>query len=218
VEQILRRGLEGAKTTSLKAAWFGALRSTATTAETVGWLRRIWQRDEQIAGLPLAEPDEADLALELAVRDVADADEVLETQLARFTNPDRRARFAFVMPAVSGERAARDAFFDGLRQLENRRQEEWVLEAVRYLHHPLRAHVSAAYVRPALELVRELQRTGDIFFPKRWTDNTLAGYRSPEVAAAVREFIEGLPADYPARLRWVLLASADPLFRAANLG
>jgi aminopeptidase N len=73
-------------------------------------------------------------------------------------------------------------------------------------------------VRPALELVRELQRTGDIFFPKRWADATLAAYRSPEMAAAVREFIEGLPADYPPRLRWVLLASADPLFRAATLG
>ena len=32
-----------------------------------------------------------------------------------------------------------------------------------------------------------------------------------EVAA----FIDALPADYPPRLRWVLLSSADPLFRAA---
>jgi hypothetical protein len=36
-------------------------------------------------------------------------------------------------------------------------------------------------------------------------------------AADVREFIDGLPDDYPPRLKWVLLASADPLFRAAKL-
>jgi len=33
----------------------------------------------------------------------------------------------------------------------------------------------------------------------------------------VRAFIDALPPDYPPRLRWVLLASADPLFRAAQL-
>jgi aminopeptidase N len=72
-------------------------------------------------------------------------------------------------------------------------------------------------VIPALQLVHEIQRTGDIFFPKRWADATLGGYQSADVAADVRAFIDGLPADYPPRLRWVLLASADPLFRAARL-
>ena len=70
---------------------------------------------------------------------------------------------------------------------------------------------------PALELVREIQRTGDIFFPKRWADATLGGYQSVQTAAEVRAFIDELPADYPPRLRWVLLSSADPLFRAAKI-
>jgi aminopeptidase N len=138
-------------------------------------------------------------------------------QLGRFTNADRRERFAFVMPAVSGDRGVRDAFFARLREVDNRRQEEWVLEAVRLLHHPLRAAESNAYVRPALELVLEIQQTGDIFFPKRWADATLGGHQSEETALDVRELIERLPPGYPPRLRWVLLASADPLFRAARL-
>jgi aminopeptidase N len=71
-------------------------------------------------------------------------------------------------------------------------------------------------VRPALGLVQEIQRTGDIFFPKRWADATLGGYQTVQTAADVRSFIDSLPADYPPRLRWVLLASADPLFRAAR--
>lgn len=110
----------------------------------------------------------------------------------------------------------RAQFFESLKDVANRRREAWVLEAARYLHHPLRAADSARFVIPALDLVREIQRTGDIFFPKRWADATLSGYQSAEVAGEVRAFINGLPGDYPPRLRWVLLASADPLFRAAK--
>ena len=81
----------------------------------------------------------------------------------------------------------------------------------------MRAGVSKKFVRPALELTWEIKRTGDIFFPKRWTDATLSGYQSVKTAAEVRALIEALPPDYPPRLKWVLQSSADPLFRAARL-
>ncbi|MEX2270402.1 MAG: M1 family aminopeptidase [Vicinamibacterales bacterium] len=218
VERMLREGLDRAPSTSIKTAWFNALRSVATTSETVAWLERVWRREVKIPGVPLAEADEANLALDLTVRDVGNAGEILSTQLGRFMNPDRKARFAFVMPAVSRDPAERARFFESLKDLNNRRREAWVLDAARYLHHPLRAEDSARFVRPALELLWEIQRTGDIFFPKRWADATLSGYQSAKVAAEVRAFIDALPADYPPRLKWVLLASADPLFRAARLG
>jgi aminopeptidase N len=217
LEPVLRAGLARATTTSQKSAWFSTLRSVALTPETVAWLERVWRHDEKVQGLPLAEADEADLALELAVRDVSDAADVLTAQLARFKNPDRKARFAFVMPAVSADAAVRQTFFAGLADVKNRAREAWVLEAARYLHHPLRASVSKKLVRPALDLVREIQRTGDIFFPKRWADATLSGYQSVQTAADARAFIDALPSDYPPRLRWVLLSAADPLFRAAKI-
>ena len=52
-----------------------------------------------------------------------------------------------------------------------------MLDGLDYLHHPLRAAASAKYVRPSLDLLWEIQKTGDIFFPKRWMDATLGGYR-----------------------------------------
>jgi aminopeptidase N len=217
LEAVLRTGLDRAKSTTTKAAWFGALRSVATAPETVRWLEQVWRHDVKIPGLPLAETDESDLALELAVRDVAGADALLKAQLERFKNPDRKARFAFVMPALSRDATVREQFFASLADVNNRRREAWVLEAARYLHHPLRGAMSKKLIRPALDLVREIQRTGDIFFPKRWADATLSGYQSVQTAADVRAFINQLPADYPPRLRWVLLSSADPLFRAAKL-
>jgi aminopeptidase N len=218
LEGVLRGGLDRASSASLKSAWFSALRDTARSGPVLAWLERVWRRTEQVPGLTLAEPDYITLAMELAVRQVANWDAILDEQLARIENPDRKARFAFVRPALAPDQATRDAFFASLQDVKNRRREPWVLEALSYLHHPLRAEQSSKYVRTSLAMLREIQRTGDIFFPKRWTDATLGGHRSTAVARTVREFISELPADYPDRLRRVLLSSSDDLFRASGAG
>ena len=57
-----------------------------------------------------------------------------------------------------------------------------MLEGLCYLHHPLRAAASEKYIPPSLDMLREIQRTGDIFFPKRWIDATLGGHSSPPSA------------------------------------
>jgi len=92
-----------------------------------------------------------------------------------------------------------------------------VLDGLSYLHHPLRAQASQAFVRPGLELLREIQQTGAIFFPKGWLDATLGGYNSREVATTVRDFLQSRPADYPLRLKNLALQSADELFHAADI-
>jgi aminopeptidase N len=216
-EQLLRQGLQRAATASQKAAWFGALRTTALTPDSIEWLRRVWSHSERVPGLPLAEADYTTLALELAVREVEGWKSLLTEQLARIENPDRKGRFAFVIPALSADPAERDAWFRSLADVRNRRREPWVLEGLNYLHHPLRARASAAYVAPSLEMLWEIQKTGDIFFPKRWLDATLGGYSSSEVASAVRQFLADLPGGYPPRLRNITLQSADELFRAERV-
>jgi aminopeptidase N len=217
LERTLRDGLQRAGTTSRKAAWFAVFRNTTLTPEGIAWLERIWRREEEVPGLTFGETDEIEMALELAVREVPAWDAILAGQIERTENPDRRERLAFVRPALSADPAVRDAFFDSLRDVTNRRREPWVLEGVSYLHHPLRAGHAERHLRPALELLPEIRRTGDIFFPKRWTDATLGGHQSAGAATIVRQVIDGLPADYPPRLRLMLLASADELFRAAGL-
>jgi imidazolonepropionase-like amidohydrolase len=214
VERLLRTGLTNAKTVSQKASWFGALRDVFLTADTTTWMRRVWETKETIAGLPLGEPDYTSLALELAVREVDGWREILTTQLARIENPDRKARFQFVMPALSADVNERDRWFRSLAEVSNRRREPWVLEGLNYLHHPLRARVSSKYVQPSLEMLWEIQKTGDIFFPTRWMTATLSGHTSREVATTVRTFLAQLPANYPPRLRNTILVAADELFRA----
>lgn len=216
LETLLRDGLRTARTASQKASWFGALRNVFSTPATTAWLRRVWAQDEKIEGLPLAEPDYTSLALDLAVREVDGWPQILQTQLERIENPDRKARFAFVMPALSADPAVRDRWFTSLSDVANRRREPWVLEGLDYLHHPLRAAASAQYVGPSLALLRDIQKTGDIFFPTRWMEATLSGHTSAEVAAVVRAFLADLPADYPPRLRNTILVAADELFRVTE--
>jgi aminopeptidase N len=215
LEAALRQGLQRAGTQSQKAAWFNAYRDTVLSPEGVAWLERVWRRDERVPGLTFAEPDEITMAMELAVRDAPNWKEILEMQLARTQNPDRKARFAFVMPALSADPRAREEAFARFADVDNRRREPWALDSMAYLNHPLRATHARRFVRPALELLSEIRRTGDIFFPGRWMDATLTGHRSPEVAAAVRAFLAENPR-YPDRLRWTILSSADELFRAAK--
>jgi aminopeptidase N len=216
-ESLLREGLASAGTPSQKASWFGTLRNVSLTPGTVNWLRQVWEKKDNVTGLPLAEADYTSLALELAVRQVDGWSDILKTQLSRIENPDRRGRFQFVMPALSADPAERDKWFQSLKDVSNRRREPWVLEGVSYLHHPLRADASKQYVKPSLEMLWEIQKTGDIFFPKRWLDSTLGGHQTTDVADAVRAFLKTLPANYPERLRNITLQSADELYRAADI-
>jgi aminopeptidase N len=217
LEAALRAGLDAATTQTSKSVWFSALRDVAQTQPTLDWLAHVWRRDVTVPGLTLAETDEIRLAEELAVRVVPDASKILDEQYARTKNPDRKAQFAFVRPALSADPAERDTWFGTLADVANRRHEPWVLEGLRYLHHPLRESASEKYIEPSLTLLREIQRTGDIFFPKRWMDATLGGHRSPAAAAIVRAFVDSLPSQYPVPLKRVILSSADDLFRASKL-
>jgi aminopeptidase N len=216
LEDELWTGLRAAGPRSLKSAYFGLYRSVARTEAAVARLERLWHGSETIPGLPLAERDFIALAQELAVREVPGWSAILERQRDKIENPDRKARFVFVMPALSADTTVRDAFFERLRDPENREHEPWVLEALGYLHHPLRAARAERYIEPSLELLEEVQRTGDIFFPLGWLTATLDGHNTAGAEARVRGFLERQPG-LPPRLRGKLLQAADGLMRSAAI-
>ena len=119
LERMLRAGHQRASSQSRKSAWFNAYRDVALSREGIAWLDRVWRREERIPGLTFAEPDEIAMALELAVREAPGWEGILQAQLERTRNPDRKARFAFVMPALvcrpGGARA-------GVRAVPRRRE------------------------------------------------------------------------------------------------
>lgn len=214
VERVLWAALGRAPTPGRKGALFSSLVSVTETSEGVARLTRIWSRAETPRGLPLAEQQYIALAEALALRAVPAADSILEAQAARITNPDRQLRFAFVRPALSADHATRAALFATFTDVAARRQESWVLDAMGLMNHPLRATEALPELRASLDLVHDIQRTGDIFFPLRWMNATLDGHQSAEAAEIVQRFLAEHP-DYPPRLRGKLLQAADDLYRAA---
>ena len=168
---------------------------------------RIWKDKAPWPGVKLNDTDYTNLALELAIRFPERCAGILETQRRRIDNADRLREFDFVSPAVSPDQAVRDSVFAALLQPENRRHEPWAQSALQYLNHPLRQKESRKYIRPALDALQEVQRTGDIFFPKQWVASTLRGHHSPEADTIVSTFLEEHP-DYPPLLKNKILQAA----------
>ena len=195
-----------------------AARRRRAASDTLGWLERVWKTTETVPGLTLAEPDFITLALELAVR-----------ERAGLAADPRRAIGADSEPRPQGAVRVRQAGAlgrcrDARRVLRQpARREEPPPRGLGAPGARLPASPAARRRRPrstsapSLELLREIQRTGDIFFPKRWMDATLSGHQSASAARVVSEFLERLPEEYPERLRRVILSSADDLMRVRRI-
>jgi aminopeptidase N len=201
---------------NFKKLLFKTYQSIALTKEAQQQLYQIWKEEQAPEGAKLTEDDYTSLALALAVRDYPGSAEILQQQMSRIPNPDRKQRMQFLLPALSGDVNVRDAFFASLKNPENREKESWVLSALGYLHHPLRTVTSEKYLAESLTLLQEIQQTGDIFFPYGWLSATFGSYGTGSAANTVRSFLAQNP-DYNPKLKAKILQAADAMFRAEKL-
>jgi len=216
IESLLWTQVMSERSRSGRSSFYSAYRSLATTDASLARLQRLWSGDEQVSELSLSELDEIALASGLAIRGIANAEEILSQQEQRIENPDRLARFKFVRDSLSADPTVRAAFFESLKIESNRDREAWVIAGLNNIHHPFRAQESIDLITPALNMIGEIQETGDIFFPGRWLGSTLGGHTSIEAAETVRKFLDNTPNLSP-RLRLKVLQSADGVFRSAKL-
>jgi aminopeptidase N len=198
---------------SVKRTYFDSYRSASGSDEALERLYQIWQGTLSVPGLTLSENDLIALASELSVKMPHRSESIVSMQLDRVTNPDRRREFEFIMPALSNDADVRDRFFDSLMDVRNRGTESWVRTALAWLHHPLRVHDSERYLRASLEILEELQVTGDIFFPTQWLNLTFNNHTSDEAVQTVQRFLTERP-DYNDQLRMRVLQASDNLLRA----
>jgi len=214
-EKLLWDLLEKTSDKGIKTSYFRAFRNLAMTREGLVKVRSLWDSGLVVKDLVLSEDDRIALAYELALKG-NEGKSILEKQLNDTKNPDRKARMKFVIPALSDNETVRDAFFESLKKEENREKEAWVLDALTYLHHPLRQKSALKYLRPSLQMLQEIQLTGDIFFPTRWTHNTFSGHSSKEAADIASSFLKANP-DYPFFLKNKVLQATDMLDRVVKL-
>jgi aminopeptidase N len=215
-EEILLSGLNEIEDKGSKNAYFRTYYSIVTSEKGISFLREIWDEKAKIAGLELSESDFINLSYELALKNPDSAEQILSVQLNRISNPDRRESYRFIMPALAKEESTRDAFFESMKNAENRKVEPRILLALEFLHHPLRTDHAIAYIQPSLEMLEEIQLTGDIFFPTNWLGATLKGHQSEQAKEIVDKFLENNPG-YPANLKGKILQSADLLFRVVEI-
>ena len=172
----------------------------------------IWAGCSPYPGLTLGESDYTSMAYQLMVRMPDKASEIRAVQAERISNPDRRESFEYVSRAAAADAAERDAFFESLLDPQGRRVEARVRTALALLNHPLRQQEAVRYIRPALEALQDVQRTGDIFFPANWCSSLLGGHVSREAYDEVRAFLDDHP-DYDPLLLTKILQSAGLLIQ-----
>ena len=187
------------------------LLSNARAPKSIDKLYQLWKEQSHPM---LNERDYMTLAYELALHCPERYESLRDTQRERITNPDRRRQFDFIVQAVAPDTLQMDAFFQSLMKAENRRIEPWAASSLAYLNHPLRQSYAVKYIRPGLEVLEEVQRTGDIFFPKNWASALLRNHKSKEAYQEVQAFFEAHPG-YSPLLKNKILQAAWPLYREA---
>lgn len=217
VEKMLWKELmEGNHGANIKKNLFGFWKDVAYSDEGKIKLHHIWNGRTKIPDLRLNEDDFTDMAMSLALFGHDDVDQVLAKAREQLTNPDKLKRFDFMLPALSVDESVRDAFFESLKEAKNREKESWVLTACGYVHHPLRQKSATKHLPMSLNLLQEIQKTGDIFFPKRWLSSTIGQYQSPEAYEVVEEYLEENP-DLDPSLKGKLLQATDDLYRFVKM-
>ncbi|NOW93739.1 M1 family aminopeptidase [Mucilaginibacter sp. SG564] len=198
-----------------KKVLFRAYQDVYLTRAAIKNIYTIWQQQKPPLGVKLNEDDYTSLALSIALKSDS-VPGVLQMQETRIANVDRKKRLEFLIPALSSDEQERDRFFNSLQDVKNRQKEAWVTTALIYLHHPLRQKTSEKYLLKSLELVEEIQRTGDIFFPQSWLQAIFGYYQDKEATEVVEKFLSTHP-NYNPKLKAKILQNTDNLFRAQKL-
>ncbi len=216
LEGVLNERLQANLSANIKKTLFGLFSSIAYSNSAKASLYKVWNREISIPNLKLNEDDYTNMAMNLAIFKHPKADEILEKTRTSFTNPDKQKRFEFLLPSLSKDESVRNAFMEALKDDSNREKESWVSVGLANINHPLRQESAQRYIRFSLDLVDEIQRTGDIFFPKDWLDNTIGKYSSKFAFDEVQLFLKENPNFSPILKRKLFMAT-DLLYKAQNI-
>ncbi|MCI9845215.1 M1 family metallopeptidase [Flavobacterium pectinovorum] len=216
LEGVLYYSLQTDLPSNIKKTLFNLYSSIAYSDSGKEKLYEIWAKEKIIPNLKLNEDDYTNIAMNLAIFKVYIANEILEKTRTMITNPDKLKRFEFLLPSLSQEESVRDAFVESLKDDKNREKESWVSVGLANIHHPLRQESAQKYIRFSLDLTDEIQRTGDIFFPKDWLNNTVGRYSSKYAFDEVQRFLKENP-NFSPILKRKLFQATDALYRAQNI-
>lgn len=216
LETMLYKRLQEDLPANVKKILFGLFGEIACSETAKESLYQVWNKEVVIANLKLNEDDYVNMAMNLAMYQHKKSAEILKKTRDLISNSDKQKRFDFLLPSLSDDELVRDAFMESLKQEKNREKESWVQLALANIHHPLRQQRAKKYLRECLDLIEEVQLTGDIFFPKGWLVNSVGKYSSAEAFDIVNDFLKENP-EFSPILKRKLLQATDDLARAQKI-
>lgn len=214
LEQVLWTAMGHQAAPNNKKILFRTYQDIYLSGEAGQRIYGIWQSQKAPDSVKLTEDDYTSLALTIALK-TDTINTVLQQQIGRVTNSDRKNRLQFLLPALSPDSAIRDTFFTSLQDINNRRKESWVTAALSYMNHPLRQNSFIKFLPAALNMLQEVQHTGDVFFPQNWLGAIFGNYQTKQAWQVVERFLKTHPG-YNPKLTAKILQATDNLYRAAK--
>jgi aminopeptidase N len=212
IEQTLLNMVENRERMEDRLLAFRTYYGICVSREGVNLLYSIWKDPGSFKAVKLGERELTNLSYAVLLRLPEIYNEVKTVQIQRITNPDRKAEFNYILPSLSGSKEVRDSVFQSLLLEKNRQVEPWTQMSLGFLNHYSRQESSLEYIKPGLDILEEIQRSGDIFFPTGWLKALLSGHHSERAAAIVQEFLD-THKNYPPMLKSKILQQSDHLFR-----
>lgn len=180
------------KVTSVRQRLLRYLSTSASDSEVLDSIYALWSTKSDTL---LNERDYMAMAYHLAIMRPTQWQSIISTQRARLSGADRIREFDFVSRACTPDTAQQQTLFRSLLLKENRAVEPWAAQLLALLNDASREPQSNGYILPSLNVLAEIQRTGDIFFPADWLWSLFSGHKSEEARQIVRTFITAHP-DY----------------------
>ncbi|RRQ49086.1 peptidase M1 [Maribacter algicola] len=199
-----------------KKTLFSTFESVAYTGTSIQQLYDIWSKKVVLSNLRLNKDDFTEMALDLALYQHPKSEVILQTAKNALDNPDKLERFNFLLPSVSKDASVKSNFMESLKLEKNRSKEAWSASALSNINHPLHATFALQHLKSSLDLLDEIQKTGDIFFPKRWLSSTIGNHTSNEAYEIMQDYLKDNPELNPS-LKNKLWQAADDLRRVQLL-
>lgn len=216
LEEQLYGQLQSALPANIKKTLFNLYKDVAYSGQGKERLYHIWNKSTSFSDLRLNDDDYTAIAMDLAIFEHPKAPEILKEAKLNISNTDKQKRFVFLLPSLSSDPEERSEFFQSFAQAKNRAKEDWVLTALNNIHHPLRQRDAIKDLKLSMDLLQEIQQTGDIFFPKRWLSSSIGRYSSTEAYQVLQDFLLSHP-DYNPILMKKILQATDDLSRAQRI-
>jgi len=176
----------------------------------------LCDKENTFYGAELSDRNRIDLAAQLAIKQFPNWEVCYNKVINQIQNDDLKNRMIFTLNALSNNTKERDLFWASFSVKDNRAKENWVELSLSYLHHPLRQQHSIHYLMKSIEMLEEIQMTGDIFFPFGWLQNSVGMYSSQNVVDIVDEFLIKHP-NYPDHLKKKILQNINLAKRSVSI-